>query len=529
MLIKERQTAVENGLIPRIPTPGQSIKTASIEQRMQELGVPGVSITVINKGKPEWSSGYGELSKPVLIQAASISKTVTALTVLSLIDQCQKAEKEGTSSGLSKNINLDTDVSTLLDEDLWRSIDPDERTKGNQPKMTIRSLLAHTAGTTVSGFDGYPRLEQIEKEIFEINQQITHLEQSLKENQLTSSKDSQNLEKLKEKLQKLKDVQSKAFKEIPTVDQILKGQGNSGQVKIVDTPGSKFNYSGGGTTILQKIVEVVTGQDFGKVVKERVFNKLEMDKSTYSPKESETCHGNGVDCSPLPGRWNAYPELAAAGLWTTPLELANMALGIHNSLEGNGFISQELAKSMLTPQTKGIPNGLGVFVEQTESSKYFFHQGSNLGFRCMFVANSEGQGAVVMTNSEFGDPLYKEIIPSIARIYKWPDRDNLPMFQSPLKPEEIEAFNNPPIINMEKWKEYIGKYEFEGHVVEVSLSNEKVSIQVDRDPPFEMTPLTDNAALFRSSTPGPLDILRFKRIDDSLILELFGADHQRMK
>lgn len=519
---KEKQLVVENGLVPRVQSPDSPAKTVSIAQRMQELGVPGVSVAVIDKGKILWSSAYGELNKPTLIQAASISKTITALTVLSLIGQCQEAKKKGVSSGLKNDITLDTDVSTLLDEDLWRSIDPDERTKGNQPKMTIRCLLSHTAGTTVSGFNGYPRLKQIEKDTSELNEQVIRLEAT----QDRDPSDSKNLQNLKERLQKLKNIRSEAFKELPTVDQILRGQGNSEQVKIVETPDSTFTYSGGGTTILQKVIEVVTGQNFEKIVEEKVFKKLEMGKSTYSPKESDTCHGNDTDCSPIPGRWNAYPELAAAGLWTTPTDLAKMIIGIQQSITGGGMISQELAKSMITPQTEGIPNGLGVFVEQTPSSKYFFHGGVNLGFRCMFIANLEGQGAVVMTNSDHGAPLYKEMIDSIAKTYEWRDAENLPMLQSPFKPEELAAFNTP--IDREKWSGYTGKYQFEDHLVDVSLSNEKILVRVDQEAPFEVIPLTDNLGLFRVFIPGPTEILRFKQIENSTTLELYECDHQKV-
>jgi CubicO group peptidase (beta-lactamase class C family) len=523
LTVGEKKLAVENGLIPLIPTPGASMGSINIEQRMRELNIPGVSIAVIDQGTIEWAAGYGELNKPILIQAASTSKTIAGLTVLSLIHQCQKAIDEGRPSGLidDKVIQLDTDVSTLLDPELWRSIDPDGMLDGKDPKMTIRQLLSHTAGTTVSGFNGYPRLEEIQNEINVLNEQLEGLVQP----------EDANVRKINQRLEQLKKIQSNADKQAPpTVDGILRGEGNTAQVKVVELPGTKFMYSGGGTTILQKVVEVVTGKSFEDVVEEQVFQKLGMKDSTYHPRGDFTCHGNDFDASMIPGQWNAYPELAAAGLWTTPTDLSKMVLGIQHSLAAgdDSILSRELANEMLTPQTAGIPNGLGVFVESTSSTKYFFHEGSNVGFRCMFVSNTEGQAAVVMTNSEFGETICKEIIRSIAKVYRWPEATTLPMFQSPLKPEEIEAFEHPSGIDIDNLNEAVGRYKFEDHIVEVSILDGKMFVAVDQDTRFEVTPLTENVGLYRSYTPGPMGVIRFQKSGDSFTsVTLFGSEHLR--
>lgn len=516
---EERQMAVENQLIPSIPSPSQGLKPTNIKQRMEELGVPGASIAVIYDGKIDWTSGYGELAKPVFVQAASISKTVAALTMLSLIDQCAKAEKEGTVSGLKNDITitLDTDIRTLLDKELMSSIDPEGLAKGDNA-ITIKKLLSHTAGTTVSGFDGYPRLKEIDKEIQELSEKVNHLEQEHKNRQVTTL-DIKNLKKLKE----LNEIKFHAKEEPLTTDDILKGKGNSPQVKFDPNLAGKFNYSGGGTTILQKVIEELTG-DFKKAVEERVFKKLEM-KGTYTPKESEICQGNGDDALPIPGGWNHYPELAAAGLWTTPIDLAKMAMGIQAALSGkeDGVISQESAKKMLKSQTSGKPNGLGIMVQTLGSSTFFAHEGSNLGFKCVFLANSEGDGAVVMTNSEYGDHLYKEVLKSIAEVYKWEDMKLHPVLEPSLEPEEIKALNKSVIVNIKNFEKYIGKYEFGGHVVDVSLSKDKIVVQVDKAPSFDVTPITEKSGVFRATDPGPSQVVRFN--EDSI--NLYGFTHMR--
>src|SRR5207253_2537947 len=101
------------------------------------------------------------------------------------------------------------------------------------------------------------------------------------------------------------------------VDEILLGKGNSIAVQVEWLPGTKMAYSGGGTTILQKVIEVSTGKSFAEVVSERVFSKIGMQDSTYYPKEDEVVCGNGPDGKPISGGFRVHPELAAAGLWTT--------------------------------------------------------------------------------------------------------------------------------------------------------------------------------------------------------------------
>lgn len=408
--IAERRHAVETGLMRLVPRPGDPLQCVSIEQRMQELNIPGASIAVINQGKIEWASGYGELSEPVLIQAASISKTVTALTVLSLIEQCRKAtEEEGRASGLIGGIiiDLDTDVSTLLDPDLWCSIDPDGMLAANDPKMTIRQLLSHTAGINVHGFKGYVRLEEIDQEIGLLKARIVQGGDPL----------------LNRRLKQLETERLTAMQQsMPTLDGILRGEGNSQRVKVATMPGTKCQYSGGGTTILQKVIEAVTGQSFERVVRTRVFDPLGMLNSTYQPTKLSTSNGHKSDGSLVSGGWRRYPELAAAGLWTTPVDLAKMVCGIQCSVTGNGILSSELVNEMLTPQTKKGSHGFGCFVAQTSSTKYFYHSGASMGFRCIFMANSNGQGAVIMINSEAGSNLYNEMLHTIAKIYDWPAR-----------------------------------------------------------------------------------------------------------
>lgn len=500
--VNKMKASVENGLLPPIPTPGQPVACKNIEQRMTDLGVRGVSIAVINNHKVEWAQGYGELEQNCLIQGGSTSKTVCALTILSIIDQCRQATEGRTALVDNKTIDLDTDISTLLDEKLWKSIDPDGFTDGDQPKITVRRLLSHTAGLNVSGFDGYPRLEVIEKEIADLKEQI--------KKPANFSDQSIPLGTLQKKLQKLETAHSKA-KDIPipnSTEDIILGRGNSGAVKLTQSISSTpdFKYSGGGTTIVQHLIEVLTGQTYADAVKERVFDKLHMDKSCYMPDEGSTAHGSDVDGVEIAGHWHKHPELAAAGLWTTPDELAQIAIGIQLSLKGNseGVLSRERAEEMLKPE---MP--LGVFLEQTDNSKYFLHMGGTIGFRCIMIGNTEGQGAVLMTNSDRGEGLYPEILKSIAKTYEWGDRAKLTMLkESPLTPEEIGSIVQGDPIDYQKWTEYTGKYQFREHIIEISVLDKKITMCLDSGEPCDVSPLSDGLGAVYPS--GRTEVVRFK-------------------
>lgn len=133
---------VEKNLLPTIVT--ADTKPIALEERMRAHGVPGVSVAVIHNGKLEWARGWGvrdtNSCAPVTpqtdFQAASISKVVTALIALRLVEQGK--------------LDLDKDVNSYLTS--WRLA----RHEKLAPKsVTLRELLSHTAGLNVHGFPGY--------------------------------------------------------------------------------------------------------------------------------------------------------------------------------------------------------------------------------------------------------------------------------------------------------------------------------------------------------------------------------------
>lgn len=382
--------AVEHGLLPTFVIQGRPISKMTLTDRMKWYSVPGVSITVINNETIEWAQGYGVVeagrSKSVttesLFQAASISKLVTAMAALSLVQ--------------SGKIELDEDVNLKL-----RSWKVPENQYTREKKVTLRGLLTHTAGLTGKSFRGYA--------------------------------DNEN---------------------VPTLIQILDGQepANSEPIRVDTTPGSLWRYSGGGYLVIQQLLEDITGKPFPELIRNLIFEKLGMKCSTFEQPLPQSlavsaATGHMLDGRPIKGKWYTYPEMAAAGLWTTPSDLARFAIELQQSKakRSNKVLSAEMTKAMLTPQIRNM--GFGPIIGASGGTTWFSFGGSNVGFRCFMAAFTEtGQGAVVMTNSDNGQFLIMEIVRGIAHVYDWPD----------FRVQEKVAANIDPVV----YNAYEGEYEF---------------------------------------------------------------------
>ena len=181
--------------------------------------------------------------------------------------------------------------------------------------------------------------------------------------------------------------------------------------------------------------------------------------------------GNG---KPISGRWHTYPEMAPAGLWTTPSDLARFAIELQQCSAGRSrrVLSPEMARQTLTPQIENV--GLGIFLQGKDKHQLFMHNGGNEGFRTMLVAyRGTGRGAVVMSNSDTGSELIDEILRAIAREYGWPDYS--PREHSVIK---VEA---------RTLDSYAGRYQLNPDLVlTVTSSGGKLFVQVTGQQKFQV-------------------------------------------
>jgi CubicO group peptidase (beta-lactamase class C family) len=211
-------------------------------------------------------------------------------------------------------------------------------------------------------------------------------------------------------------------------------------VRVERTPGEKHSYSGGGTTIVQLACADVTGKPFPELMQEFVLSPLGMAHSAYdqplSPgRQANAAYAHRLNRSQYEGGFHIYPELAAAGLWTTPSDLLKALGEMQAALRGEGkILKTETAREMLKPQIQEtlkssgfqMPTswGIGFALHHTDEAEYFGHSGGNAGFTCNLLGRLDtGEGAAVMTNGEMGTLLWIEIFNSIAAAYDWPGYD----------------------------------------------------------------------------------------------------------
>lgn len=364
----------------------------NLMERMTHYKVPSVSIAVIDENELKLTTAYAA-SPETIYQAGSVSKPVAALVALLV------AKEYG--------LDLDEDVNRILERYHSTYRIPNSEFTLTK-KVTLRGLLSHTAGLTIHGFDGY----------------------------------------------------ASDTKELPTTQQILEGEKstsptNSKPVESFAVPGTKSQYSGGGTTLVQLILETVTGKDFPTTARKYVLDPLEMKSSGYEihrPGE-ENFHpaiAHDRDGNRIKGDWNLYPESTAAGLWSTPTDLARFIIEIQKAYKGESDkIPQDVVQQMLTKQAHG-KFGLGPEISMDNTSLCFSHGGKNVGFQCLFMGFNNGKGAVIMTNSNKGASLIDEIIPSIAEAYEWPVQIVREVTNSKIK----QAVPIDPAI----YEDYVGDY-----------------------------------------------------------------------
>lgn len=392
--LPDRIARVESGLLPAIIIKDQA-SAMTLADRMNHYKVPGVSIAVINDGKIEWARGYG-------VTEAGGTTPVTVDTMFQAASISKPVAAMGMLALVEKGLlSLDEDVNVKLKS--WK-VPESDLTK--EQKVTLRRLASHSAGLTVHGFRGYAEGEAV-----------------------------------------------------PATVQILDGQkpANSAAVRVDILPSSRWRYSGGGITVMQLLMTDVAGKPFPALMQELVLNKIGMKNSTYeqplpADKTASAAVGHRSSGEILKGKRHTYPEMAAAGLWTTPTDLAKFAIEIQQSKAGksNKVLSQLMTNQMLTKQSGDYGLGIGLGGEGAKAT--FAHGGSNEGFKCNLFAYSEtGQGAVVMTNGDMGGQLASEIFRSIAREYGWPD----------YKPTERVVAK----VNSEIFGAYVGEYEVSGKVV----------------------------------------------------------------
>tara|TARA_B110000116_G_scaffold204066_1_gene179127 strand:+ start:33 stop:1460 length:1428 start_codon:yes stop_codon:yes gene_type:complete len=414
---------IENSLIRNIQIKGDSIQKFNIIERMDFYKVPGVSIAVVENGKIKWAKGYGYAN----------TETGTKVDLNTLFQAGSISKPLAALSALklfeNDSLELNKDANYYLKN--WQI--PESKFTETE-KVTLEKLLTHTAGMTVHGFPGYQQTDTF-----------------------------------------------------PEIIDVLNGNGNTAKIMVDTIPGSIWRYSGGGYTVMEKVVEDVSGLSLDDYMSKNILLPIGMKNSTYQQpisKEyqnniSAAYDGNG---KLIKGLWNNYPEQAAAGLWTTPSDLAIYCIEIQNILKGkkDGVLTKETVERMLTKHKNDW--GLGPSLEGEKDSLIFGHGGKNAGFTNDMKAYAyQGNAVIVMTNADNGGMLISEIINAVSKYYNWAI--------SQFKTIEVVELSDADL------KQYMGKYEIKGPnlIVEVQFKDNQLFLtSTDWDDDVNLSPMTNS-------------------------------------
>jgi len=343
--------------VPPSDSPGGAAQT--VEQRLKHWNVPGVSVAVFGDGAIRWAKTWG-------VTDATTQSPATTTTRF----QAGSISKPITATVV---LELSAEGRLSMDEDINRRLRswklPDTEWSG-ETKVTAARLINHTAGISVKSFPGY-----------------------------ASSSTG------------------------PTLAEILDGRppANTPPIRVTSKPGAEYRYSGGGYVILQQAISDIEKQPFERVMRRRLLDPLGMTSSTFAvsfPDDAERASGHTATGARVEGKWHVYPESAAAGLWSTPTDLARYAMAIQAALQGRRAIVSRQAALWMTSANGAPTRGMAFDL----SPSAFYHAGDTEGFYAAVVGSTDGHwGVAIMTNGAQGGNVINELIKAISHEYDWSD------------------------------------------------------------------------------------------------------------
>jgi CubicO group peptidase (beta-lactamase class C family) len=351
--------SMERSVSPLLIVRGEQRPLVSLAERMAQLKVRAVSIAVIRDGRLEWARAYGYADQEWKIPATpdTLFQAGSISKPVAALAALRRVD--------AGTLDLDRNVNDYLKS--WQL--PDSAFTSTH-KVTVRNILNHTAGLSVWGFPGYARSAPL-----------------------------------------------------PSTIDVLDGMGNTEAIRVWKAPDLSWRYSGGGYTVLQLLLADQSGEPFARLMHDTVLAPLGMSHSTYEqplpkPVRAQAAAGYYRDGKKVGGDWHVYPEMAAAGLWTTPSDLAKYVVAVQNAYRSEGgLLSPQLTRTMLTPGMN--QHGLGPVI--TPDGKRFGHSGADEGFQANLTGFLDGRGGIViMTNSDNGGRLAQELFLTIGTLYGWP-------------------------------------------------------------------------------------------------------------
>ena len=209
-----------------------------------------------------------------------------------------------------------------------------------------------------------------------------------------------------------------------------KGLDENGKLYLQFDPGTKYNYSGEGLHLLQFVIEQVTGRGLEDLAREKIFNPLGMEMTSYVWQkrfEKKYCNGHTVAGEVIPK--DKEDEAGGAGsMETTLADYSKFLVAVMN----NKLLKESTFAEMIKPQIRikskqqfgpdakvdtdsfdsiNLSYGLGGGLLQTKYGTGFFKEGHGDGFQHYFILFPEKKiGVLIMTNSDNGESAFKELL-----------------------------------------------------------------------------------------------------------------------
>ena len=328
-----------------------------VETSMQELGVPGASIALIDGGKIVYEGGFGvrELGKPehvdenTVFMAASNTKGMTTLLLAELVDE--------------KKLKWDQPVIEVYPG--FKLGDP-ETTK----KVLVKNLICACTGL--------PRQDM--EWLFEFKNATAASELALLGTMQPTSK----------------------FGEVFQYSNLM---------------ASAAGYIGAHLVYPNREL----GAAYDEAMQKKVFDPLGMTSTTFDYARAlagnhASPHGDDVDGKPTVAsmaiNYSIYPARPAGAVWTSSHDLIRYVqdeLALGKLPDGKQLVSAENLLMRRTPQIslgEDSSYGMGLIVDRKYGIPVVSHGGSMSGFKSNFYfLPDSGIGAVMLTNSDTGGML----------------------------------------------------------------------------------------------------------------------------
>lgn len=439
---------------------------------LSQLGTPSASIAVLDNNSIT-AKCYSTLNNntETVFQACSISKPVAAMAAMKLVSQ--------------NRLSLDEPITKYLSESVIKAMTTPE-TAQLLECVTVKQLLSHTAGLTVSGFPGYAD-------------------------------------------------------DIPEPETIIVGQppSNTPQIRISGLPGHRFSYSGGGLTVLQMMLQHTTQKPFSELMQDLVLTPLDMTRSFYKTPGKGDNHAlsfyTGVRAAEVP--FHVYPEQAAAGLWTTPTDLLKVVRAMQDSLlaadddkQDSSFLPRDLARKIFDE----VSNDMALGWRAPKNGVTFSHSGSNFGFRCYLFGYADlgsvdrlsvtvptRSGVCVMTNSELGYPVVRKLVHAITYTKDWPNI---------LEPTRVDIpFRAQGVMESKAWMDWCGRWGQDWEILAVA---DAPCIRFQGLPPVKLRPAV--LPNVRSKSGSCIDLVfeglemmaRLRSVDDKRFVDIWHGPQE---